>query len=126
MCLRQKVDRKTWQHKLLERSHVPPALSGKKLPGGQKHELIVHRIKQIDIHPAERGEDSAPESVSDNEIRLDWTGDLDKPNESEDNWEVDNESEIELDNGIRDSEAKEEQNASAAPNVSRMIRPTLR
>jgi hypothetical protein len=48
---------------------------------------------------------------------------LDNPNNSEDDWEADNESDMELDNGSEDSETPEVRNVSAAPNVPGLIRP---
>jgi hypothetical protein len=48
---------------------------------------------------------------------------LDNPNNSEDDWEADNESDIELDNGSEESETPEERNLSVALNVPRLIRP---
>jgi hypothetical protein len=51
---------------------------------------------------------------------------LDNPNDSEDNWEADNESAMELDNGSEESETPELQSVSAAPNVPGLIRPILR
>jgi len=75
---------------------------------------------------AESDEDSVAESISDTENWLDWNGDLENPNESKDNWEADNESEIELDSGIEDAESPEQQDVSAAPNVPRLIWPTWR
>jgi len=88
--------------------------------------LNVRRIKRIDRHPAESDEDSSPESISDTENWPNWNGDLDNPNESEDNWEADNESNMELDNGSEISETPEQRNVSAAPNVSGLIRPIRR
>jgi len=61
--------------------------------------LNVRRIKQIDHHPAESDKDSSPESISDTKNWLNWNGGLDNPNDSEDDWEADNESDIELENG---------------------------
>jgi hypothetical protein len=75
---------------LSEKSPVPPALSGKDLPGGQTQVWNVRQIKQINCHPAERDEDSSPESISDTENWLNWNGDLDYSNDSEDDWEADN------------------------------------
>ena len=49
--------------KLSEKSLVPPALSAKNLPGGQTQVFNVHRIKQINCHPAESDENSSPESI---------------------------------------------------------------
>jgi len=111
---------------LPERSPVPPALSAKYLPGGQTQVLNVCRINRIDRHPADDDEHIALESISDTKNWLIWNGDLDNPNGREDDWEADNESDIELDNGIEDSETPEQQNVSAAPNVTRLIRPTRR
>jgi hypothetical protein len=88
----------------LEKSPVPPAVSAKDLPGGRSQVWNVRRIKWIDRHPAESDEDSSPESISDTESWLNWNGDLDNPNNSEDDWEADNESDTELNNGSEDSE----------------------
>jgi hypothetical protein len=109
--------------KLSEKSPVPPALSAKDLPGGRTQVLNVRRIKRIDRHPAESDEDSSPESISDTENWLNWNGDLDNPNDSEDDWEADNESDMELDNCSEVSETLEVRNVSAAPNVPGLIRP---
>jgi hypothetical protein len=49
---------------------------------------------------------------------------LDNPNDREDNWEADNESDTELDNGSEVSETLEVRNVGAAPNVPGLIRPT--
>jgi len=38
---------------------------------------------------------------------LNWNGDLDNPNNSEDDWEADNTSDIALDNSREDSETPE-------------------
>jgi len=64
--------------------------------------LNVRPNKPIDRHPTESDEASAPESISETEYWLDWSGDLHNPNDSEDDWKTDNESNIELDNGIED------------------------
>jgi len=109
--------------KLSEKSPVPPALSAKDLPGGRTQILKVHRIKRIDRHPAESDEDSAPQSISDTENWHNWNGDLDYPNETENNWEADNESDMELDNGSENSETPEQRNVSAVQNGSGLIRP---
>jgi hypothetical protein len=112
--------------KLLEKLPVPPALSAKDLPGGRTQVLNVHRIKRIDHHPAESDEDSSPESISDTENWLNWNGDLDNPNDSKDDWEADNESDVELDNGSEESETPELRTVSGAQNVPGLIRPILR
>jgi len=109
--------------KLSEISPVPPAVSLKHLPGGQTQVLNVRRNKRIDRHAAESGQDSLPESNSDTENWLHWNGDLDNPNVSEDDWEADNESDTELDNGSEVAETLEVRNVSAAPNVPGLIQP---
>jgi len=57
---------------------------------------------------------------------LNWNGALDNANESEHNWEADNESDMELDNGRENAETPEQRNVSATLNVSGLIRPTRR
>jgi len=61
--------------KLSERSPLPPAFSGKDLPGGGTQILTFHRIRGINRHPVESDEDSAPESISDTDDWLSWNGD---------------------------------------------------
>jgi hypothetical protein len=68
-------------------------------------------------------EDSSLESISDTESWLIWNGDLNNPNDSEDNREADNESDMELDNSSPDSETPEQRNISIALNVPGLIRP---
>jgi len=87
-----------------EKSPVPPALSAEDLPGGRTQVLNVRQIKQINRHPAGSDEDISPPIISDTENWLDWNGDLDNPNDSEDNCKADDESDVELHNGIEDSE----------------------
>jgi len=112
--------------KLSERSPLPPPLSAKDLPGGRTQILNVCQIRRINRHPVENDEDSAPESISDTEDWLNWNGDLDNPNDSEDDCAVDVESNIEQDNSIEDPECPEQQDVSEVPNVPDLIRPTLK
>jgi len=88
--------------------------------------LNVPRIRKIDRHPVESDDDSAPESISDTENWLNWNGDLRNPNQSEDDCEADNKSDVEQDNCIEDSECPEQRDVCAAPNVPGLIRPTGR
>jgi len=111
---------------LSERSPLPPALAAQNVPGGQTQVLNVSHNRKIDRHSAKSDEDSAPESFSDTKNWPDWNGDLDNPNESEDHWEADNESDIELENGIKDVESPERRDVSAALNVPGLIWPTGR
>jgi len=110
--------------KLSERSPLPPALSAKNLPGGRTQILNVRRIRRINRHPVETDEDSAPESISDTDDWLNWNGDLDNPNDSEEDCAEDNESDIAPNTVIDDPECPEQQDVSATPNVPRLVRPT--
>jgi len=112
--------------KLLEKLPVPLALSAKDLPGGQTQVLNVRQIKRIDHHPAGCDVDCLPECISDTENWNNLNGDLDNPNNSEDDWEADNESDMELDHGSENLETPEQWNVRAAPNVPRLIRPIRR
>ena len=76
--------------KLSDKSPVQPALSAKDLPGGRTKVLNVRRIKRFNRHPAATDEHSSPERISDTEKWPEWNGDLDSPNDSEDDWDPDN------------------------------------
>jgi len=109
-----------------ERSPVPPALSAKVLPGGWTQVLNIRQIKRIERQSAGTDDDSQPESILDTENELGWNGDLDNPTDTEDNWEADNESETELDNGVEHSKPPEQRNVSDVLNIPGLIQPTLR
>jgi len=110
--------------KLSERSPLPPALSAMDLRGGQTQIINVCQIRRINRHPVDSNEDSAPESISDTDDCLNWNGDLDNPNDSEADCAADDESDIQPNTGIEDSECPEQQDVSAAPNVPGLVRPT--
>jgi hypothetical protein len=93
---------------LSERPPLPPALSAKDLPGGRTQILNVRWIRRINCHPVESDHDSAPESISDTDDWLNWNGDWDNPNDSEDDCAADDESDIRLNNGIEDPECPEQ------------------
>jgi hypothetical protein len=42
---------------------------------------------------------------------------LDNSNVKEDSWEADDESDVELDNGIKDQESPEQRDVNATPNI---------
>jgi len=86
--------------------------------------MNVRQIRRIDCHPVESDEDSASETISDTEDWLNWNGDLDNPNDSEDNCAADIESDIGQDNSVHDLQSPEQRDVSAAPNVPGFIRPT--
>ena len=122
----------TFQHdvsaafKLSDRSSLPPALSKKDLPGGRTQVLNIPWIDSIDHHPATSNEDRATEIISDTEYYLYWTSDCQIQNMNNDDWEADNESDIDLDNGIEAPESPEPQVVRSARNVPGLIRPTWR
>jgi hypothetical protein len=72
----------------------------------------------------ETNDDSAPESILDTKDWLNWKGDVDNPNDSEEDCAAADESNIEHNNGIEDPELPEQRDVSAAPNVSGLVRPT--
>jgi hypothetical protein len=56
---------------------------------------IVGRIQRITCQPVKSDEDSASGCISDTEDGIYWNGDLDNPNDSEDDCMVDVESNLE-------------------------------
>jgi len=106
---------------LSERSPLPPAVSAKDLHGGRTQILNVRQIWRINHHPVTSDEDSTPESISDTEDWLNWNGDVQNANDSEDDCTVDIETDIEQDNRIEDMECPEKWDVSATQNVP--IRP---
>jgi len=109
---------------LSQRSPLPPALSAKDLPGGRTQIFNVGRIRRINRHPVESDDDFTPESISDTDDWLNWNGDLDNPNDSEEDCSADDESDIEHNNGIEHAECPERQDVSAELNVPGLVRPT--
>jgi hypothetical protein len=110
--------------KLSERSPLPPALSAKDLHGGRTQILNVRSIHIINCHPVESDVDSAHDCISHTEDWLHWNGDLDNPNDSEEDCAADNDSDIEHNNRRENTECPEQQDVSAAPNVPGLVRPT--
>jgi len=86
---------------------LPPALSAKDLPGGRTQIINVRQIQRINRHPVESDDDTAHESISDTDNWLNWNGNLDYPNDSEEDCAADNESDIEDNNGTEDPECPE-------------------
>jgi len=106
---------------LSQRSLLPPALSAKNLPGEQTQVLNVRRIRRIDRHPTKCDQDSTHQSVCNTQNLFTWNGDLDNPNQSKDNCVADDESDEELDNGIKALECPEHLVVSATQNVPGLI-----
>jgi len=109
---------------LSERSPLQPALSPKNHPGGQTQIVNVHQISRINLYPVRSDEDSAPEGTSVTEDSLNWTGDFDNPNDSEDDCAADVEFDLEQDNVFDDPECTEQRDVGAIPNVAGLIWPT--
>jgi len=103
---------------------LPPDLSAKNHPGARTVILNVCQIWRINHDPVEIDEDSAPECISDTKGWLNWNGDLDNPNDSEDDWVAYNEFDIEPENWIENPDCHEQRDMKAAPNVLRLIRLT--
>jgi len=100
----EEIVKASWSHfqhdgatalKLSERSPLPPALSAKDLPGGRTQILNVRQIRWINRHPMESDEDSSPESLSDTDDWLNWNGELENPNDIENDCAADDESDKE-------------------------------
>jgi len=103
---------------------LPPALSAKDLPRGQTQILNVRRIRRINRHPVKQDDDSAHESILDTNDWLNWTGDLDNADNSEEDCAADDESNIEHNNGVENLEHPQQQDVSDAPNVPVLVWPT--
>jgi len=83
-------------------------------------------MKTIYHHSADINETNPTELISDSEYWINMNGDLDNPNVSKDDWEVDNEFDTDLNYGIEDPEFPEQWDVCAAPNVPGLIWPTRR
>lgn len=83
-------------------------------------------MNRIDQYPADGDEYSPPERHSDTTVWHNWNGSLDGLNDSKDNWDTDNESNISLQNGIDDLDSRKQQGARVAANVPALIWPTWR
>jgi len=92
--------------------------------GGRPQILKVRQIRRINGHPVESDEDSAPDAISDTVDRLNWNGDLDNPNDREDDCRPDIESDVEQPNRIEDPDCPEQRDVSATPHVPGLIQPT--
>jgi len=112
--------------KLSERSPLPVPVSAKNLPGGRTQILNTRRIWRINHHPVESDDDHAPERILDTDDWLDWNGDWDNLNDSEDNCGADIGSDIQQDHSIGDLDCPVRRDVSTAPNVPRLIRPPRR
>jgi hypothetical protein len=65
---------------------------------------------------------SAPESILETKDQLSWNGDLNNPNDSEDDCAANIDSDTWQHNAIEDPEFPEQPNVSIAPNVPGLIR----
>jgi hypothetical protein len=72
----------------------------------------------------ESDKDSAPASISNTKNYLHLNSDLDNPNVSNVDWEVNDESDLHQENHIEDQETPAQRDVSAEPNVPNLIRPS--
>jgi len=112
--------------KMSKISLLPPPVSSKDLPGGPTQIFNVCRIRRINCHPVNSDEDSAPQGISDTDDWRNWNGDLEHPNDCEDDCTARIESAIEDDTSIENPECPEQQDVRATPNVPRLVRPTCK
>jgi len=110
--------------KLSQRFTFQPSLSAKDLPGGRTQLLNARRNWKINCHPVKSDDDSAPGTIFRTEDWLNWNGDLDNPNDSEEDGGADVESDIEQDNSIEDPGCAGQRDVSAMSNVPWLNRPT--
>lgn len=104
-----------------ERSPLPPGFSIKALHGGHTQVIYILQVKRINRHSVESDENTAPAHNSDIGIWEYWNTDLDYPNEIEDNPEINNQSNRDLGNGLKDPECSEQQKVSTALSCYRLI-----
>jgi hypothetical protein len=86
--------------------------------------LNVNQIGRINHDPVESDVDSAPAIILDTKDRVNWNGNLDISNDSEEDCGAAVDYDIEQNSGIEDAECTEQQHLSATPNVSGLIWPT--
>jgi hypothetical protein len=110
--------------KLSERSPLPQAMSAKDVPQRRTQILNVRHIRRVNRHPVESEKDSVPESISATKDWLNWNGDLDNPNNCEEDCAADDDSDIEHNNCTKDPECPDQQDVSAAPTVPGLVWPT--
>jgi hypothetical protein len=91
---------------------------------GRTQILNIGRIRRINRHPVKRDKDSTPESIWDTEDQLTWKGDIDNPNDSEEDYAADVKSDIAQNNTIEDPQCPVQRNVSPVPNVPGSIQPT--
>jgi hypothetical protein len=72
----------------------------------------------------ESDKDSAPASISNTKNCLHLNGDLDNPNVSKVDWEVNDQSDLQQENHIEDQETPTQRDVSAEPNVRNLIWPS--
>jgi hypothetical protein len=96
------------------------------LPGERTQILYIHRISRICFHPVESDNDSKSKSIAYTETWFNGKYDLDKPNNSNQDWKSDVECDLEPDNATEDSETPEKWEVIAPPKLPRLIRPTCR
>lgn len=85
--------------------------------------INFRQIKTVDFHPGRSDKNSATENISDTNNWLCWSADFNGPYASEDDWDADSDSNMELDNGCENVETTEHRHTSVAPSVTGLIQP---
>jgi hypothetical protein len=62
--------------------------------------------------------------ISDTDDWLNWNGDMDNPNDSEEDCAADDDCDIEYNNCIEEPECPEQQDVCASPTAPGLVRPT--
>jgi hypothetical protein len=83
-------------------------------------------MHRINCHRVQSDDNSTPDNISPTDVSLTWNGDLDNPNDQEEDYAADDESNIEHNHGSEDLECPEQQDVSAAPNVPGLVWPTCK
>jgi hypothetical protein len=102
--------------KFSEGSDLPPAVSTKDIAGGRTQILNVCQIPIMNRPPVECDEHCAPQSMSVTEDWLNLNGDLENPNDNENNCAADVEPCNDQDNCIKDPHCPQQRDVSTMPN----------
>lgn len=84
----------------------------------------MRRIQRLNCQLCESDKESAPESISDTGNWRYWNGDLDTPNNGEEDCKADNVFDVKPDNDMKASDSSEHRDLSTALFVPRLIRLT--
>lgn len=83
---------------------------------------IKYQIQRINSYLFDSDEGSGPGIISETDNWRNCTGYLDNPNVSENDWDADDETDVERNNGIKDQHSPTHKDLRAATNVPELIR----